>query len=177
MRTIQVLSLIPLSLLLAGAVYGDEEVMDLDPLSEKDLSHFKIEGEGEWAIDDKSDDIDTLIVCPRAKQDTSLLFVKRKFKNGFLVSMRMNCGPRNKGLEVYVVPNEGDRISIPLPKRTMSRKGWQKFMLKVEDGEASAKVGDEWGDTVEVPKEEEVTFAFKRLLEQDVIPGRACPAE
>ena len=163
MRTIQLLLLLPLSLLLTGAVYGEEEVMDLNPLSEKDLSYFKIEGEGAWEIDDKTDDIDTLIVSPRAKQDSSLLFVKRKFKHGFLVSMRMSCGSRNKGLEVYVVPNEGDRISVPLPKRTLSRKGWQKFMLKVEDGDASAKIGDEWGDSVEVPKDEEVTFAFKLL--------------
>ena len=55
MRTIQILLLVPLPLLLAGAVYGDTEVMDLNPLSEKDLSYFKVEGEGGWAIDDTTD--------------------------------------------------------------------------------------------------------------------------
>ncbi|MHC4472163.1 MAG: LamG domain-containing protein [Planctomycetota bacterium] len=161
MRTVRTLFLLPLPFLLVGALHADTEVMDLDPLSEKDLSHFKIEGAGGWAIDDVTDDVDTLLVCPRAKGDTSLVFVKRSFKQGFLVSMRVTGGTTYKKLGVYVVPEEGDWILVPMGKRMLARKGWQKFSLKVEKGEATVKVGDEWGESVTVPDGDPLRFAFK----------------
>jgi len=80
--------------LFATTAGAGTEVMEIDPLSDKDLYHFKKEGPGKWTIDDTSDDVHTLIVCPKSKEDTGLLFIKRKFKNGFRFTMDVTGGSK-----------------------------------------------------------------------------------
>ena len=129
--------------LFVGLADAGTEVMEIDPLADKDLYHFKKEGPGKWAIDDSSDDVDTLIVCPKAKEGTGLLFIKRKFKNGFRFTMDVTGGSKYKGLEFYLVPPEGDRIKVPSSKRWLAKKGWHRFRATLEKGSIRVRIDDE----------------------------------
>lgn len=144
----------------AGPVYAEFEVREIDPISEKDLSAFKIEGEGGWKLDDKTDLVHTFIVCPKTKVDTSILYRIRKFADGFQVKWDMKGGSRQKGIKFHIVPEKGDRIEVPLSARFLMKKEWHKVTVTVEDGKAYAKIGKEKLDKVDVPTDQELTFAI-----------------
>jgi hypothetical protein len=149
-----------LALLFARGVGAGTEVMEIDPLADKDLYSFKVEGPGEWKLDDTTDDVHTLIVCDKSKEDTGLRFIKRTFKNGFRFTMDVTGGSKYKGLEFWIVPPEGDRIQVPFSKRWIARKGWHEFVVTLEKGTAYAQVDDEKGDPIDVPEGPEYTFAI-----------------
>ncbi len=155
--------------LFAGTAGAGTEVMEIDPLADKDLYHFKKEGPGKWTIDDTSDDIHTLIVCPKSKADTGLLFIKRRFTNGFRFTMDVTGGSRYKGLEFYLVPPEGDRILVPFKKRGLAKKGWHRFMFTLEKGRAQVRIDDDKGESVQVEEGPEYTFAIKLTRRSEAI--------
>ncbi|MEN8150195.1 MAG: hypothetical protein ABFS86_10255, partial [Planctomycetota bacterium] len=140
--------------LTAVPVFAGFEVRDLDPLSEKDLSRFKIEGGGDWKLDDKTDAVHTFIVCPKTSAPTSLLFRGRKFKDGFQVKWEMKGGSKQKGLTFSIVPEKGERIVVPWSARLLMKKDWHKVMIRVEDGKAYAKIDGEEQEKVDVPDNE-----------------------
>ena len=154
------LPILLLCLVLAPVSAQDTEVLEINPLAEKDLSGFKREGEAEWKIDDVSDDVYTLIVCSRPKSDTSLLFRGRTFKSGFRLIIEVMGGSKNKNLEAFIVPVDGERVQVPFSKRWLGKKGWHKLILTFEDGKAWVKVDDEKGDKIDIGQQE-VTFALK----------------
>jgi len=161
MRPHWILIPVLLALFISFPVRAGTEVMEIDPLADKDLYHFKQEGEdAEWKLDDKTDDVYTLIVHDKAASETSLLFTKRTFKHGFRLSMEVKGGSKYKGLSFFIVPPQGDRIEVPFSKRWMAKKGWHDFVVTVEKGKASLKLGDEEGDEVEVPEGIPLTFAI-----------------
>lgn len=143
-----------------GPAFAEFEVREIDPLSEKDLSAFKIEGEGGWKLDDKTDLVHTFVVCPKTKVDTSIVFRARKFADGFQVKWEMQGGSRQKGLKFYIVPAKGDRIEVPLSSRFLMKKNWHKVTVTVEDGKAYAKINKEKLEKVDVPTDQELTFAI-----------------
>ena len=150
-----------LALAIAPALAEDFETLELNPLAEKDLSSFKVEGDGVWKIDNETDLIYALIVCPKAPDDTSLLFIGKTFKAGFQLRLEVMGGSRNKGLDLLIVPPEGDRIPVPFSRRWLSKSDWHDVVLTVEDGKATVEVDDEKGEAVEVPKGVPLTFAMK----------------
>lgn len=161
-RFLIVAAVLPLVLLtLAAPSRADYETRELDPLSEKDLSSFREEGAGGWTIDNESDMLYTLIVCPKAEDETTLLYIGRTFKQGFQVRFEAMGGSRNKGLELFVVEPQGKRVKLPYKPRWLGRSDWHEIVLTVEDGKAKVGIDDETGEEVEVPKGKALTFAFR----------------
>jgi len=147
-------------ILIATPIFAGHEVRVLDPLSTKDLSMFKIEGGGDWTLDDETDLVHTYIVCPKAAEETSLLFRSRTFRDGFQLKWEMLGGSRNKGLKCYLVPEKGDRILVPWKSRHLSKKDWHKMTVTVEDGKACAKIDGEKMEAIEVEDDAPLTFAL-----------------
>ena len=144
------LALVVAAVLVSVPVFAGHEVRDLDPLSEKDLSMFKIEGGGDWKLDDKTDLVHTFIVCPKADDETSLLFRARKFRDGFQLKFDVMGGSKAKNLKCFLVPEKGDRILIPWKARLLMKKDWHEVTVTVEDGKATAKVDDEKTEPITV---------------------------
>ena len=144
------LALVVAATLISIPAFAGHEVRDLDPLSEKDLSMFKIEGDGGWKLDDESDLVHTFIVCPKAEKETSLLFRARKFSDGFQLKFDVLGGSKAKGLKCYLVPEKGDRILVPWKARYLMKKDWHEVTVTVEDGKATAKIDDEKTEPIEV---------------------------
>jgi hypothetical protein len=135
------------------------EVMTLEPLADGDLNHF--ERVGAWGIDSQSDDVHTLIVCPKGKEDQTLRYRLRSFAQGFQVALEVKGGSSRKGIEFYVVPDTGAWIPVPFASRFILKDAWHDFVVTVENGQAWAKVAGEEGEKVAVPADKPLTFAFK----------------
>lgn len=158
--TIPILAFLAL-LAVATPSRADYETRELDPLSEKDLSSFREEGAGGWKVDNETDMLYTLIVCPKAEDETTLLYIGRQFKQGFQVRFEAMGGSRNKGLELFVVEPQGARVKVPFKPRWLGRSDWHEIVLTVEDSKAKVQVDDETGEEVEVPKGKPLTFALR----------------
>jgi hypothetical protein len=144
-----------LALLFAAALavvpaFAGHEVREIDPLSEKDLSMFEIEGGGDWKLDDESDLVHTFIVCPKAEDETSLRFRARRFRDGFQLKFDVMGGSKSKDLKCYLVPEKGERILVPWKSRYLRKKDWHSVTVTVENGKAQAKIDDEKGEKIDV---------------------------
>lgn len=148
-----------LALLVAAPVRAGQEVFEIEPLKDGDLNHF--EAKGEWKLDTKMDDLFTVLLHERAKEDATLRYRMRDFQFGFRVSMLVQGGSKYKNLECFLVPEGGEWIPVPFSSRHLSKSDWHEFALTWEGGRAYVTVDDEKGDPVPAPEDRRYTFAFK----------------
>ncbi len=157
----RVLPLIALLVLVgpSGPAGAGTEVLSVDPLADKDLNHF--EKVGAWSLDDQSDDVHTLIVCARGKEPQSLKYRMRTFKQGFRAAMEVRGGSKAKGIELYVVPEQGEWINVPFSLKPFFKEGWHDLILTVENAQAWVKAGTVDNAKIAVPADQGLTFAIK----------------